>query len=98
MPTLAKHANVMAKLSGMVTEANWATWSPEDLRPFVAPCLDWFGSSRLMFGSDWPVCLLAATYEDVVGALEVNLEGLSGFERAKIFGLNAQHAYRLKTR
>src|SRR6266545_1427869 len=58
MPGLAAAPNVAVKLSGMVTEANWSTWTVEDLRPFVERILQWFGPDRLLFGSDWPVCLL----------------------------------------
>ncbi len=69
MPALAAQPNVAVKLSGMVTEADWATWSPRDLRPFVGRVAEWFGVQRLMFGSDWPVCLLAGSYHAVLGAL-----------------------------
>ncbi|MGH3296086.1 MAG: amidohydrolase family protein, partial [Trebonia sp.] len=62
MPALAAQPNVAVKLSGMVTEADWATWTPRDLRPFVGDVVEWFGAGRLMFGSDWPVCLLAGSY------------------------------------
>jgi L-fuconolactonase len=57
--------NVVCKVSGLATEADWVSWQPEDLRPYVAEALDVFGLDRLLFGSDWPVCLLTATYEQV---------------------------------
>ena len=57
---LAKRPNVYCKLSGMVTEANWTGWKPEDLKPYLDRVLEWFGEDRVMFGSDWPVCLLAS--------------------------------------
>src|ERR1700686_4744238 len=66
MPELAALPNVAVKLSGMVTEANWASWTPADLRPFVSAVVEWFGLGRLIFGSDWLVCLLAASYASVV--------------------------------
>jgi L-fuconolactonase len=95
MPALAALPNVAVKLSGMVTEANWASWTPTDLRPFVASVVDWFGAGRLMFGSDWPVCLLATSYEGVIRGLEEALGPMSSEDAARIFGLNAVSAYRL---
>ena len=65
MRALAAHENVVCKLSGMVTEADWETWTVDDLRPYAETVLDAFGPDRVMFGSDWPVCLLAATYDAV---------------------------------
>jgi L-fuconolactonase len=95
MPALAAQPNVSVKLSGMVTEANWASWTPDDLRPFVDPVVNWFGPDRLMFGSDWPVCLLAGTYEEVIAGLTATLMPTSPNEIAQIFGGNAQRVYRL---
>jgi L-fuconolactonase len=96
MPALAALPNVAVKLSGMVTEANWASWTPADLRPFVASVVDWFGAGRLLFGSDWPVCLLATSYAGVVGGLKEALGPMSGDDAARIFGLNAVSVYRLR--
>jgi L-fucono-1,5-lactonase len=87
--------NVYCKLSGMVTEAGWTTWKPGDLVPYVERVLDWFGEDRLMFGSDWPVCLLAASYREVMEALEDALGSLGESARAKIYGGNAVAFYRL---
>jgi L-fucono-1,5-lactonase len=98
MPALAAHPNVAVKLSGMVTEADWASWTPADLRPFVDSVVDWFGVERLMFGSDWPVCLLAASYAGVVEGLKQALGALSGDDQARIFGLNAAEVYGLRPR
>jgi len=92
---LTKLPNVLAKLSGLVTEANWNTWRPADLHPFVDTALGLFGPRRLMFGSDWPVCLLAASYERVLDALTTNLTSLTGPERDEIFSGTAIRAYRL---
>src|SRR6185295_14026820 len=80
--------HVFCKLSGMVTEADWQRWRPSDLRPYVERVVGWFGENRLLFGSDWPVCTLAGTYEQVHDALaEVLGEiGLSEAAQAKIFG------------
>jgi L-fuconolactonase len=88
-------ANVWCKISGLVTEADWATWRPADLEPFVEHALEVFGPDRLLFGSDWPVCLMAATYGEVLDAARATLAGLSGVERAAVFGGNAVAVYRL---
>jgi L-fuconolactonase len=87
--------HVWCKLSGMVTEANWKTWQPQDLRPFVLEVLDIFGPDRCMFGSDWPVCLVASSYGRVKSALESCLDHLSPAERALVLGGAAIQAYRL---
>ncbi|WP_137813416.1 amidohydrolase family protein [Gandjariella thermophila] len=92
---LAAHGNVTCKLSGLVTEADWASWTVADLRPYVEVVLDAFGADRLMFGSDWPVCLLAADYAEVVATAERLTAALSTAERAAIFGGTAQRVYRL---
>jgi L-fuconolactonase len=94
---LAGLANVSCKLSGLVTEADWATWQPDELRPYVETVLEAFGPSRLMFGSDWPVCLLAASYERVVDtATELTAE-LAVTEQARVFGGTAIETYGLRT-
>jgi L-fuconolactonase len=87
--------HVWCKLSGMVTEANWQSWTTEDLKPYVHEVLDVFGTDRCMFGTDWPVCLVAASYDRVVDALQECIKDLSETDRKKIFGLNAIEAYRL---
>ena len=92
---LAHYPNIHCKLSGLVTEANWNSWQPIDLRPFVDCALEFFGADRMMFGSDYPVCLLAATYDRVLdGFLEI-LRDLSDADREKIFANNAAKFYRL---
>jgi L-fuconolactonase len=95
MPALAQYPNVLVKLSGMITEADWASWTPCDLRPFVTRIHQWFDTDRLMFGSDWPVCLLAGTYESVVGGLTAAIGTLSKDETAALFGGTAHAFYRL---
>jgi L-fuconolactonase len=87
--------HVWCKLSGMITEADWSNWTPEDLRPYVTHALDIFGSHHCMFGSDWPVCLVAGTYDRVVGALEFCLADRTPQEREQIFGRSTIEAYRL---
>ena len=96
MPGLAALPNVAVKLSGMVTEADRASWTPADLRPFVGSVADWFGVDRLMFGSDWPVCLLASSYGGVIEGLRGALGQLSADDDARIFGSNAQRVYSLR--
>jgi L-fuconolactonase len=93
---LAGEPNVFCKLSGMVTEANQSSWTVSDLRPYARIALDAFGPDRLMFGSDWPVCLLAASYDDVAEAARELTAQLSEDERAQVFGGVAARAYRLK--
>jgi len=88
---LAKQPNVTAKLSGLVTEADWRHWTPADLRPFVQAALELFGPDRLMFGSDWPVCELAATYTRVKDALTEVL----GRTDPDVFGGTAARIYQL---
>jgi predicted TIM-barrel fold metal-dependent hydrolase len=92
---LAALPNVSCKLSGMITEAGGPGWTVADLRPYAGTVLDAFGPSRVMFGSDWPVCLLAASYADVVSAaLELTAE-LTQDEQAQVFGGTAARAYGL---
>ena len=95
MAPFADCANVSVKLSGMVTEAGWADWTPDDLRPYVQRALEWFGPQRCLFGSDWPVCLLAATYDRVTDALRSCLDHLSEADGDAVFGGNAIRVYGL---
>jgi L-fuconolactonase len=87
--------HVFCKLSGMITEARWSDWKVGDLRPYVHRAVDIFGADRLMFGSDWPVCLLAGSYAEVKNALEEALPPVSPQERAQVFGGNAMRFYQL---
>ena len=89
----ARCENIHCKLSGMVTEADWKNWKPSDLKPYIDIALDAFGPSRLMYGSDWPVCELAATYEQVYDALTENISALSNSEKEQIFGKTAARFY-----
>jgi L-fuconolactonase len=98
MPRLAALPNVSAKLSGLVTEADWARWTPADLRPFVQSVLGWFGPARVMFGSDWPVCLLAGSYSSVSATLAEALGPLSASEAELVYRDNALTSYRLDPR
>ena len=92
---LAAEPNVVCKLSGLVTEADWDAWTVADLRPYAETALDAFGADRVMFGSDWPVCNLAATYTEVFDAAILLTGGLSESERAAVFGGTATQIYRL---
>ena len=90
--------NVSSKLSGLVTEADWSSWQRDDLVRYVDHALDVFGPDRLLFGSDWPVCLLAASYERVVETARSLVARLSPQEQATIFGGTARAVYRLEDR
>lgn len=92
---LAALPNTVCKLSGMVTEADHAKWTVDGLRPYADTVLDAFGPGRLMFGSDWPVCTLAAPYGQVVDVAEELTGGLGAEERAEVFGGTATRVYRL---
>lgn len=93
---IATHPNVFCKLSGMITEADWSRWSSDHCKPYLDVILDAFGPERLMFGSDWPVCLLAGTYRRVKSLVGDYVQSLSAGDREKIFGLNAVRFYGLK--
>jgi L-fuconolactonase len=91
----AAFPNVHCKLSGLVTEADWNKWTVKDLKPYVESAVELFGPARCMYGSDWPVCELAGTYEQVHAALLEALGALSAGEKDAIFGTTAQRFYRL---
>jgi L-fuconolactonase len=93
--SLAAHENVTCKLSGLVTEADWKSWTVADLRPYFEVVLDAFGPDRLMFGSDWPVCLLAASYGEWLDAARELVSELSPDEQAAIFAGTARRVYAL---
>ena len=92
---LAALPNTVAKLSGLVTEADWRRWKVADLRPYAEVALDAFGPARMMFGSDWPVCTLAASYPDVLAAARDLTAGLSSAEREAVFAGTATSVYGL---
>jgi len=94
---LAANPNVYCKLSGLVTEVDWRSWREIDFKPYLDVVFDAFGTDRLMFGSDWPVCLLAGDYRDVKRLLAEYLSDLPVEQRNKIFGGNAEKFYGLKT-
>lgn len=92
---LALRPHVYCKLSGMVTEADWPSWTEEQLKPYFNVVLEAFGPKRLMFGSDWPVCLLATTYQHWVQTVSKLIDTLSADEQARIWAETAREAYRL---
>lgn len=97
MREIAAAPNVFCKLSGMVTEADWRHWTKEDFRPYLDVVFEAFRTDRLMFGSDWPVCLLAGTYGQVRELVENYVQNLCNGEKENIFGLNAARVYGLPT-
>ncbi len=90
---MAAQPNVVGKLSGLVTEADWGTWTVPDLRPYTDIALEAFGPDRLMFGSDWPVCVLAGSYGEVFQTATDLTAELSVDERAAVFGGTATRVY-----
>jgi L-fuconolactonase len=96
MKALGELPNVVVKVSGMVTEAKWDNWTPETFRPYVDVVTENFGPQRMMFGSDWPVCLLGGTYQDIVGIVETITADWSASEKESFWSTTAINAYRLK--
>jgi L-fucono-1,5-lactonase len=92
---LAARPNVLAKLSGLVTEARPGDWTPAALRPYVDAALDAFGADRLMIGSDWPVCTVAGKYRDVMDVVITALDGRTAAEREAVLGGTAQRFWNL---
>jgi len=93
MQAISKHENVYVKVSGMVSEADVKNWRKEDFAIYLDHILDFFGPERTVYGSDWPVCLVAGTYEDQLGIIQDYFSRLSKTEQAQIFGLNAAKFY-----
>lgn len=93
--TLAKHQNVVCKVSGLVTEADRGNQQQEDFVPYLKTVFNAFGIDRLLFGSDWPVCLLGGTYKNTLQILEKFMADFSEEEKNKIIGLNALKIYTL---
>lgn len=95
MQGIAQYPNVYCKISGMVTEADWQGWSREQLLPYIDVVINAFGTSRIMFGSDWPVCLVAASYQQWIGLLKDYFAPFSTQEQQAFFGGNATRFYKL---
>lgn len=96
MKEIAKQENVHCKLSGMITEADFNSWTPDQINPYMDLVLNAFGSDRVMFGSDWPVCLVAGEYAQVKRLVTDFISKLSLIEQAQIMGTNAIQFYNLK--
>ena len=94
--TLAEFPHVCCKVSGMITEADHAGWVPEDFAPYLDTVFEAFGGDRLMYGSDWPVCLLAGSYQQTVELVENYTRQLPSAARDAVFGGNAARFYRIK--
>ncbi|PYY25885.1 amidohydrolase family protein [Paenibacillus illinoisensis] len=97
MGEIAKHPKIYCKISGMVTEADHDDWDVEHFKPYIEHILRLFGPERIMFGSDWPVCLLAASYDDVLGILNNTIpQSWVEENRSGLFGENARKFYKLR--
>jgi len=92
---LARRENVSCKISGMVTEADFNSWTPPQLQPYFDVVLEAFGADRLLFGSDWPVCLVATSYKNWMKLVQKSISELSKIEQAQIMGENAIRLYQL---
>lgn len=95
MQAIARYPNVYAKVSGMVTEADWKKWKALDFVPYLDTVTEAFGINRLLYGSDWPVCLVAASYADMIGMIRNYFLSFSPAEQASVFGGNAANFYHL---
>ncbi len=92
---LANHENVFCKISGMVTEADWKQWKKEDFTPYIDTVVEAFGINRIMYGSDWPVCQVAASYSKMLGIVSQYFSQFSATEQAAFFGGNACSFYNI---
>ena len=92
---LSEFKNVSCKISGMVTETNWNNWLPDEFEPYMDVVVESFGIDRVMYGSDWPVCLVSATYKQVYDIVKEYFSGYSSSEQAKVFGESAIKFYNL---
>lgn len=95
MVAIAQHENVSCKISGMVTEANWKQWKKEDFRPYLDVAFEVFGSKRILFGSDWPVCLVAASYEKMLDIVQDYISEFTTQEQSDFWSGNAVSFYNL---
>ncbi len=93
MREIARYPHVYCKVSGLITEAHWDSWTYDDVAPYLDVVFDHFGVDRIMFGSDWPVCLVAGSYADVVGLVREYTRSLGDADLARVFGANGAHFY-----
>jgi L-fuconolactonase len=95
MEKLAAHQHVYCKISGMVTEADWKNWTAEQLKPYIDVVVNSFGIDRIMYGSDWPVCLVASSYSKWLQTIKDYFASYSAEEQEKVFSSNAVKFYNL---
>ena len=95
MESIAQHQNVYCKISGMVTEADWKGWKKDDFAPYLDVVVNAFGTDHILFGSDWPVCLVAASYEEMLAIVKDYFSSFSKEEQEQFFGMNAIRFYNL---
>jgi L-fuconolactonase len=95
MASMAVFPNVFCKVSGMVTESDWANWKQDDFIPYIDGVMEAFGTERMLYGSDWPVCLLAASYQQQADIVLKYISDLPAADREKVLGLNAVKFYNL---
>lgn len=93
LEVFSRYENVYCKMAGLVTEADWKGWQSSDFAPYISIVLDIFGTDRVMFGSDWPVCLPSASYEQVCEIIEKNTSFLNEEEKEKLWGDNCRSFY-----
>lgn len=96
MLSFKEYSNVYAKISGMVTEADWKQWKPADFKPYIDTVVEAFGTQRIMYGSDWPVCLVAGSYEAMLNIVKDYFASFTEAEQAAFFGGNATRFYHLR--
>ena len=92
---LGDYKNLYCKISGMVTEAGWKTWKWDDFTPYIDTVVETFGTDRIMFGSDWPVCLVAADYKPMLEIVTRYFSSFTATEKENFFGSNAIEFYNL---
>ncbi|GAA4496680.1 amidohydrolase [Hymenobacter ginsengisoli] len=97
LQALAAHENVLCKVSGLVTEADWQHWQPQDFEPYLDVVFEAFGPSRVLFGSDWPVCNVAGGYDRLHALVADYVARLSASEQVQFWGGNAERFYGLAT-
>ncbi|MDE3211988.1 MAG: amidohydrolase, partial [Bacteroidota bacterium] len=95
MEEIAQYENVYCKISGMVTEADWNLWKPADFWPYLDHMINCFGMNRILYGSDWPVCLLGGTYGEVKAIVDEYFKGFSADEKTAFYSGNAMRFYHL---
>ena len=96
MREIARHPHVYCKISGIITEAAWNQWTYDQIAPYLDVVFDAFGPDRVMYGSDWPVCLVSGSYADVIGLITQYTQGFSQEHKDKLFGMNGRLFYNIQ--